>query len=252
MQEINVREWFKTLFWVVLIVLGITAIPAVSKLGNSFNPSKTINVSADGKATVPPDIANISFSVVSEGSSPEKIQVDNAKEMSVAIDFVKNQGVDSKDIKTANYNLSPRYEYDESRHKSNISGYTLTQTTLVKIRDLNKVGKVLGGLSELGVNQISSVSFDIEDQDKYLAGARNVAFEKASAKAKEMAAKNGVRIKRVLTFSEYRGGGPIYPYPYGGEARSTGISGDYILPSPPIEPGTQEVTVQVNVTYEIE
>jgi len=247
-QDLN--QLLKNALLLMVIVTLVAAGNVAMKWSASLYPSRTIMVNADGKATISPDMARTSFSVVSEGPKPEDLQVDNAKKMGAAVDFVKGLGIEAKDIKTTNYNLSPRYEYDETRNKSFISGYTLTQTTSVKVRDLNKVAKLLGGLSELGVNDIGSVSFETEDQDKYLAEARNEAFAKAHAKAAEMAMANGVRIKRIVNFSEYQGG-PIYPYSY----EAFGKGGDAVMSSsvvPPIEPGTDEITVQVSVTYEIQ
>jgi uncharacterized protein len=249
MAPVNLNSILRNTFLVVGIFTLVVGANVALKWSLSLYPSKTIYVSAEGKATVSPDIGKISFSVVSEGKNPQVLQENNAKKMTSAIDFVKNLGVNSKDIKTTNYNLSPRYEYDETTRKSYISGYTLTQTALVKVRDLDRVAEVLGGLSELGVNQISSVSFEIDEPDKYLAEARSEAFAKAHEKAKEMAMLNGVKIKRVVNFSEYRGG-PIYPY-YG---ETAGRGGDMVSSSylPPIEPGTEEITIQVNITYEIQ
>ena len=89
---------------------------------------------------VSPDVATLSFSVVSEGADPEKLQNDNTDKINKALDFVKSEGVESKDIKTAGYNLSPRYKYDQKTGRSSIDGYTLPQTVIVKIRDLSKVG----------------------------------------------------------------------------------------------------------------
>ncbi len=249
MTPINLNQILKNTLLVVIIVVVVVGGNLALRWSNSLYPSKTIVVSADGKAIVSPDVAKVSFSVVSEGPSPETLQTDNAKKMTPAINFVKSEGIDTKDIRTTNYNLSPRYEYDEIRRQSFITGYTLTQTALVKIRDLGKVAKIVGGLSELGVNQIGSVTFEIEEPDKYLIEARTEAFNKANQKAREMAALNGVRIKRVINFSEYSSG-PIYPY-----RTLEGKGGGDIIsaaPLPPIEPGTEELTLQVSVTYEIE
>jgi len=216
------------------------------KFGDSLFPAKTVTISAEGKVIVSPDIAKISFSVVSEGPNAEKIADENNKKMNSVIDFVKSQGIDEKDIKTTQYNLNPRYEYDERTRKSWISGYTLTQTILVKIRDLAKVGKILGGLPELGINQIGSISFEVDEPEKYLAEARDKAFDKAREKAKEMAEKNGVRLGKIINFSEYQGREPI---PYYETFNKEIAAPAATLPS--IQPGSQEVTVQVSVTYEI-
>ncbi|MBI2024841.1 MAG: SIMPL domain-containing protein [Candidatus Harrisonbacteria bacterium] len=250
------QELAKNWFWVLLdialvivIVLGVASIKSLWKYGQSVFPARTINVSAEGKVVVAPDIATLSFSVVTEGADPSVIQEKNTEKINKVIEFIKAEGIESKDIKTSGYNLNPVYEYDRSKQRSEIVRYSLTQTVIVKIRDFDKVGPIIAGLTPRGVNRISGLSFDIEDPDKFLNEARKEAFEKARAKAETMAAAVGVRVKRVITFNEYGGG---YPIPVYERAVALGVGGDVAAPTPPtIEPGSQEVTVQVNVVYEI-
>jgi uncharacterized protein YggE len=199
----------KNIFWLLLdallvlcFLLGISTFKALDRYGASLPITRTITVSADAKSIVVPDIAKISFSVVAEGSDPAKLQDENTKKMVAAIDFVKSQVIDSKDIKTAAYNLTPNYEYDEKKRKSSISGYTSTQSLTVTVRDFSKVSVILGKLPSLGVNQIQNVSFDVEDPAKFLSGAREEAFKKAFAKAVSMARQNGVKLGRVVNFNE--------------------------------------------------
>ncbi|MEK9185986.1 MAG: SIMPL domain-containing protein, partial [Patescibacteria group bacterium] len=92
---------------VVAVLLGLVWAKYLYRQSAAFQPARTISVSADGKTVVSPDIAKISFSVVSEGADPEKLVAENTAKMNKAIDFVKAQGVEAKDIKTTNYNLSP-------------------------------------------------------------------------------------------------------------------------------------------------
>lgn len=248
-------ERSKELFWTLIdIFIGVAILVAlvsgyaVLRQAKSLYPARNINITAEGKVVVSPDIATFSFSVVSEGADPAKIQEANNVKINDAINFLKTSGVDSKDIKTAGYNLQPRYTYDEKTRKSYINGYTLTQTVFVKMRDLGKVGAILAGLPTRGINEISGLAFGIEDQDKFLNEARAEAFAKARAKAEAMAKAAGVGIKRVISFNEYGGG---YPIPLG--VKEYGLGGDAIrsVTPPTIEPGSQEVTVQVNVVYEI-
>ena len=250
-------EVTKKVFWillnvvlVVVVILGFSAVKALWRYGGSVYPSRVVSVSAQGKVTVSPDIATLSFSVISEGTDPEKLQADNTDRVNAALDFVKSEGVDAKDIKTAGYNLSPRYEYDEKTRKTTIGGYVLTQSVAVKIRDLTKVGKIFGGLPARGVNEISGLVFSVEDPDKFLNEARQEGFDKARAKAKSMAEQNHARLGSVITFNESGGG---YPMPIYATAESIGKGGDMggPVPAPTIEPGSQDVTVWVNVTYEI-
>jgi uncharacterized protein YggE len=251
-KQDSVKNWFWILLNAVLVVavlLGFSVMLNLWKQNKALFPARNISVNAEGKQVVVPDIATLSFSVVSEGADPGKIQEDNTKKINAAIDFLKKEGVEAKDIKTTGYNLSPRYEYDERRRRSEIVGYTLVQSVEVKIRDFAKISKILAALPDLGINQINGVNFGVDDPEKFLNLAREEAFSKARAKAEAMAKQNGVRIKRVITFNEYGGG---YPIPF--FERAVGIGGDFDVPAPlppVIEPGTQEVTVNVNVVYEI-
>lgn len=242
-------ENIKKVFWwslsVLLLASAIWTIISMKPLiqyGNSLVSARTISVSAEGKVTAIPDIASVSFSVLSEGKSPEDITAANAQKMNASIDFVKKEGIADKDIKTTGYTLSPKYEYDKNRKTTYISGYRLEQTIQLKIRDFTKIGKILGALPGFGVNEVGALSFGIDEQENYLNAARKQAFEKAFAKAKTMAEQNGVKIKRVVTFSESRN----YPYPIYRAAALESISA-----APQVEPGSQEVTVNVAVTYEI-
>lgn len=250
-KQDNVKNWFWILLNIALaaaVLLGLMTTKYLWKQSRSISPARMINISAEGKVVVSPDVATLSFSVVSEGADPVKLPEDNNKKINAAIEFVKGQGVEAKDIKTADYNLSPRYEYNEKTRKTFIDGYTLTQTVFIKIRDFSKTGTILAALPGLGINQISSLNFAIDDPDKFLNEARQEAFEKARAKAEAMAMYNGVKIRKVINFSEYGGGYPIYA-----RAEAFGKGGDLgaPIPAPTIEPGSQEVTVNVNVTYEI-
>ncbi|MDP3729659.1 MAG: SIMPL domain-containing protein [bacterium] len=247
-EQTNNRFWkLINVLVVVLVIVGVVAAWATYRYGATLQPSRTISVSGEGKATAIPDIARISFSVVSEGKDPVVIADTNNTKINTALEFVKTYDIPAKDIKTTGYNLSPRYEYDEARHMSFISGYTLTQTVTVTIRNFSNIGSILAKLPELGINQIDGPNFAVDNDDAYLNVARKEAFDDAYAKAKAMAKQNGVSLSRVVTFSESFSGGPIGIY------RSFGIGGDMekAVAAPTIEPGSEEISVTVSVTYEI-
>jgi uncharacterized protein YggE len=171
--------------------------------------------------------------------------------MTAVIDNLKANGVEAKDIKTSGYQLNPDYQYDQDSQRSFITGYTMTQTVNVKIRKIADVAKILGGVTPLGVNQIGGVNFTVEDPDKYLAEARKDAFEKAKKKAMEIANASGISLGEVSGVSESSGG---YPMPYMYDKASLGMGGAMErmqVAAPTIEAGTQELKIQVSLTYEI-
>ncbi len=248
----------KVCFWILLdiLVVGIIlnlvlfVMPAIKKFGNSLAPARMTTVSAEGKTTVTPDLAESSFTVLSRGKNPTDLADTNNQKMSAVIEFLKSEGLADKDIKTTAYNLLPDYKYDPKTQSSIITGYTLTQTVFVKMRDFKKVPEIIGGLTPLGVNQIVGISFTVEEPEKFLAVARADAFGKAQAKAAEIAAENGVRLGRVMNIAESQN----IPVPYYRTMSALGAAemSAPAVAAPTIEPGTQEVTAQVSLTYELE
>ena len=80
MNTETTKPWFWKLLnitLVVFILLGVASAYSLKRYNSSLFPARTIYVSAEGKTTVSPDIAKVSFSVVSEGADPEKIAQEN-------------------------------------------------------------------------------------------------------------------------------------------------------------------------------
>lgn len=247
----NIKQLFWILLNLTLVVVILVGFSLSGVLRNQVSQARTISVSAEGKVKAVPDIAMVSFSVVSEGKDPKVLQEENTRKMNAAIAFVKAQGIPEKDIQTQQYSLNPNYRWIPEMNKQQWDGYTLTQSVTVKIRDFAKVSSVLAGLPGLGVNQLSGPNFQVEDPEKYLNDAREEAFMKARAKVDAMARQNGVHIRRVVTFSEGGGSYPIM-YDMAMKAEVGGMGGAPLPPQPTIQPGEQDVTVQVSVTYEID
>ena len=238
------------------VFIGVSAfailffvIPAVSALQKSFPAARSITVSAQGKTTASPDEADISFSVVTQGQSPKMLSDNNNTKMNSVLQFVSSQGIASSDVATTNYDLEPTYQWNKDTSTNIINGYTLTQTVQVKIRDLTKVSSVLGGLAPLGVNQVGGVNFTFQDQNKFVDIARMDALSKAKQQASDMAAEAGASLGSVMNISESSNVPFPYPMAYGGLAKAMDSTATV---APTLQPGTQDVTDTVTVTYSLE
>ncbi len=223
----------------------LTALEVKSRLQGPADITKTrsVTMSAEGKVSSKPDTAEVIFSVVSEGAKAEDVQKDNDKKITTVLDYVKSKGIKAEDIQTSGYNLYPRYDYNKpSGETPTITGYILNQRITVKVRDLAAVSDLVGGLTAKGVNQIENISFYIDDPDALKSEARKEAVEKAKGKAEELARGLDVRLGRVINFSE--GASGVIPLPYYSE-RGAGGGGS------PLEPGSQDITVSVTLTFEL-
>ncbi|HPW34473.1 MAG TPA: SIMPL domain-containing protein [Candidatus Paceibacterota bacterium] len=259
MQEQSSKETlFKVLsgFVGVLTILLIYAVffGPISDYSKSLYSARTINVSATDKVTATPDIAQLSFSVVTEGQDITVITDENNKKINNAINMLKEKGIKAEDIKTTEYTLSPVYTVPGKEYfgdfVSKIGKYSLTQSVSVKIRDFKLISSILETLPGMGTNRISNISFGIDDPEKYLSEARLKAFEKARAKALTMAQQNGISLGKIMSVSDYTNSNYSLKE---SSSRDYGMGGSISAPiaAPSIEPGSQEVSVNVNITYEI-
>lgn len=257
------QEHKKSFFWGVIglsvLVVALSAWNYASSYADSIQPSsfRSFAVAGEGKITAVPDIAQISFSVLTEGNKDlGSLQSQNTEKMNKAIAFLKEQGIEEKDIKTQQYNISPRYQYYSCPSQTyatqpcppaDIVGYSINQNVEVKIRDFAKIGPVLGGLVENGANTVSQLAFAIDDPTAVEMEARKEAMEKAKAKAEEIAEAGGFSVGRLLSVDENN----YYPRPmmYKETLGMGGVAMDAAAPS--IQPGSQEVTVSVMLRYEI-
>lgn len=258
---------------VAVLAFGYASISYVNSYGKSIQPSsfRSFSVTGNGKAVGIPDIAKFSFQVVTEGGKDvSSLQAKNTDSVNKAIAFVKSKGVDEKDIKTAYYNINPRYEtyncnpFDrvllsqagESSGKvqpcppASIVGYTVTQSVDVKIRAFEKIGDIMSGVVSNGANQVGSLSFTIDDPAKVQAEARADAITKAKIQAEEVAKAGGFRIGRLLGIQGDSGYLPSYAYGIGGAGVFKSVASE--TPTPTIQPGSQDVNVSVTMQYEIE
>lgn len=241
-------------FWVLLdallvaLVIGIMGVglPAVVQWAASVPPARTITVSAQGMTTAAPDLAEVTFSVVTTGQNPQTLEANNTSKMNAALEFLGSQNIATSDIATTGYDLEPSYNYDNTTQRNYITGYTLTQTVMVKIHDLTNVATVIGGLTPLGVNQIGGVTFTFNDPNEFVAVARANAMNQAEEKAAQMASEAGTLLGEVVSVSE----NSIIPQPFPvyNMAPMTMAAGS-AASTPTIEPGSQEVTDNVTITY---
>lgn len=207
--------------------------------------AKKISVNAEGKTNAKPDIAVVNAGIEIKGKTAKDAQQQNDAQMTKLIEYLKSQDIDEKDIKTSNYSLYPEYFYPENS-KPVISGFVLRQNVDVKIRDFKKVGVIVGNLTNKGVNIINNINFEIDKPEKYQSEAREEAIKKAKTEAEKIAQNLEVKLGKVLSYNE----GIIAPQPYPIYYK-TMAEGSIGGGGAPIESGSQDIRVNVNITFEI-
>lgn len=217
-------------------------------IGRADRNERTIVVDGQGKVTVTPDIAMVNLGTISEGKTVAEAQQKNTEIMNKLTVKLKGLGIDASDIQTANYNIYPKYDYTDGGQK--LTGYQVNQDLSVKIRKVSLANQVIAEAGEAGANNVGGLQFTIDDREAYKAQARELALKKVSDKARALSRALGVDLVGVVSYSEYEGGaGNDVIYGMGGSVMSQkGMEGAI---APDIQTGSSEVTMNVNVVFEI-
>jgi len=167
------------------------------------------------------------------------------------------EGIEEKDIKTQNYNLYPKWRWEERVCPAGSycpgeqvqDGFEVSQTVTVKVRETSRSGEIISGVGERGATNISNLSFTVDDTDKLRGEAREMAITDAKEKADKLAEQLGVEIVRITGYYE-NGGGFYEPY-YEARAMNLDAAEEAGFGGAKMPVGEQETMVTVNVTYEV-
>jgi len=245
---------------ILMLVLAVGVYRYTDAYASSIQPSsfRSVSVRGEGKVVVSPDIATFTYSVITEGGTDlSALMTQNDTKGKKAIDFVKAQGIKAEDIKTEQFGVEPRYQYANCGGQGGgvcppptIVGYTVRQTVSVKIRKDNfgKVGTLLSGVVGVGANSVSQIAFTLDDPAKAEAEARAKAFTQAREKADALASAGKFSVGRLLNVSE----GGYSPRYYAADSYALGKGGGGMMPAPAtIEPGSQDIVINLSLQYEI-
>lgn len=203
-----------------------------------------IRVSGTARIEVAADRARLRFAMETEAKSAAEAADANAERMNAVLAAVRGAVADAGSIGTSGYGLSPIYNRPEPGAAQTITGYRVQNHVEVTLTDVDRVGPVLDAAVRAGANRVAELSFFASDP----APARLDAIRQATARAQSEA--------EVLAAAL---GGSL------GQALEVGVSGDDVFPQAvrfrtmemamadtPVEPGSQTVTVTVNITFRLD
>lgn len=202
------------------------------------------SVSASGKVTVVPNIAQVSLGFNVIESSVSQAQDKANKVINNISSAIKKLGVDSKDIQTSNYNLRP--EYDNSSKPPKLTGYSVNVSLYVNVRDFNKINQVIDAATENGANQVDSLHFTLDDMEKYRSEARKNAIDNAKKKATEIAQQSGISLGKLINVQEGDQGDYLRTKSFD----MTAVPNAGGSTPTQVEAGSSEVSVSVTLQYE--
>jgi len=205
----------------------------------------TITVNGTGLVVISPDIADLRLGVSVTAATVKAARDANAASMTAVIASLRKLGIAEKDIQTTMLALSPVYAYPADGSTPKLTGYNLSNTVAVTIRDLDLVGDAIDGALAAGATSMDGVNFRVDNQVAAEKQAREAAMADAKARAQTLASAAGVSITGVASISETSYGTP-YPVYYA----SPSAAGAKDVATP-VAPGSNEISISVTVVYVI-
>ena len=205
-----------------------------------------INVSGVGKVYINPDLAYVYIGVKSESDDVAKALDNNNEQANDVAEALTAMGVEQKDIQTTAFNVYPMDQYSPTGEKTG-TNYVVENTVFVTVRDLDKLGDLLGEVVNSGANNIYGIQFDVTDKSAAVTQARKMAVEEAKKQAQELADAAGVKLGALRSISSYTSNVPTPFYEgkgYGGMemAAAAGTT---------VSAGQLVITVDASLTYSI-
>ena len=227
------------------------ALSPMTMTANAQTPTTTaasegtlLSVSARAEASRVPDVASLSTGVVTQAADANAALSANAAQMQKVMAAIKSAGIAEKDIQTSGISVNPQYKYAEDQPPT-ITGYQASNTVSIKVREIDRLGKVLDALVASGANQVNGPSFEIDEPEAVYDEARRAALEQAQQRAKMYADSLGMHVRRIVSISE--GGGFQPPRPVMMAAAKAFDRAE----SSPVSPGETTLTANLDVVFEL-
>ena len=159
-----------------------------------------ISVSGSATINVSPDIANVSFGLSTKEKTAQAAKEANDAMLKNLNEVLKRYEIKETELSMNYINIRPYYEY---RGNSNqLAGYVAQKTITIKIKEIEKYNSFVDDLLKIGISEINSVDFAVEDIKNVRNQARIKAVESAREKAELFASSISKQIVDVIEISE--------------------------------------------------
>ncbi|MGZ4290978.1 MAG: SIMPL domain-containing protein [Gaiellaceae bacterium] len=231
-----------TRFPLVLIVAAVALVAAAAFAGigrpeagrGETGTPDTVTTVGHGVVTLVPDEATVTAGVHTQAVTAADALAQNSKLMNDVIAALKQGG--GKDLQTQQVSLYPQSDQD-----GKVTGYTADDTVSAS-STIADAGALIDAAVAAGANTVSGPTLSISDRDAQYRNALKKAVEDARAKAQALSEAGGFGVGPVSTVTEQSSA----PQPVFEAAAAAGKAA-----ATPVEPGTQDITADVTVTFRI-
>lgn len=243
--KLNISLDYKLITVVLLVVIAAMLALWRPWYQSSGSDERIISVTGEAKISAEPDEYVFNPNYEFKGRDKTVVLAELSKKSSEIVAKLKDLGVEERNIKTSSGGYDNRpYPVDGNNSET---GYNLAFTVKVSQRDLaQKVQDYLVTTTPTG-SVTPQATFSDARRKEIENQARDKAASEARSKAEQSAKNLGFKVGSVKSVEDGTGFG-VHPYPERG-AIKTMIANDTAMPQLGVQPGENELTYTVTVTY---
>lgn len=223
----------------LVAALAVVAVSAFAGVGRpeaargETGPPDTVTTNGHGTITAVPDEATVTAGVQTQAASAADALGENARLMNRVVAALKT--ANGSNLQTEQVSLSP-----QTNEQGQVTAYVAANSVSAhaKIAD---AGALIDAAVQAGANTVDGPALDVSGRDALYRQALGKAVEDARAKAQALADAGGFGVGQVSSVTEQSANAPV---PVFQAAVAKGAA-------TPVEPGTQDVTADVVVTFKI-
>lgn len=236
-----------TVAGVVLCLLQAPAVMAADGPGGHHeHVPRSIRVSGTASVPVVPDKARLDLSVVHRNVELSVARDATARGTRRFLDLARRLGVPENKLRTSGLSIQPEYRWKPETNEQVFTGYLVQRRIEVELTDLDRLGELIEGAIDLGINQVSPPRLESSRRAEHERRALSEAALDARAKAEAIAATLGVRLGPLRSMNTVGDGGVPFP-----ERRLALAAQAADSAAETYVPGEIETTATVTATFDV-
>ncbi len=120
-----------------------------------------VTVTADGQFEAQPDTAVVHFNINAQDHDSKTAYVKAQAAAEQVRQVLRDNGLDVAKAQLGYYQFSPVYKWDNG--KQTLTGYSVSASVTIKIKDFSKVGPIVDQFGQLPTTDSMNVSYTLEN-----------------------------------------------------------------------------------------
>jgi len=207
-----------------------------------------VTVSGEAKTVVKNQLASFSVGVNAVNDNKEAAVGEVNSKMAAVIKSVKDFGIKEADIVTQNMSVyqNRNYYMEDGVQKMRKGQWSASNSVEITVREVSKVQELADLLNTSSANNVYGPNFRLDDTNAIELGLYDAAMKDARAKAEAIARASGRNLGKVMIVNDNGVSQNYLSFPISGG----GIATDKV--AAPVEIGSQTVTKNITVSFELE